>query len=128
MHQRETYCKKKKVNLIMGTKFEQLLGLISYFIFFLLILKNVFILYWGLPWWLRLLPAMQEDLRSIPGWGRSPGEGSSYPLQDSCLENSMDRGVQWAIVHQVAKSWIQLKDQHFHSQLTDNVVIVSDEQ
>ena len=112
----------------MGTKFEQLLGLISYFIFFLLILKNVFILYWGLPWWLRLLPAMQEDLCSIPGWGRSPGEGSSYPLQDSCLENSMDRGVQWAIVHQVAKSWIQLKDQHFHSQLTDNVVIVSDEQ
>ena len=44
MHQRETYCKKKKkVNLIMGTKFEQLLGLISYFIFFLLIFFKLFL-------------------------------------------------------------------------------------
>ena len=31
------------------------------------------------------------DLGSIPGLGRSPGEGSGYPLQNSCLENSMDR-------------------------------------
>ena len=29
----------------------------------------------------------------IPGWGRSPGEGNSYSLQYSCLENSMDRGA-----------------------------------
>ena len=34
------------------------------------------------------------DLGSIPGLGRSPGEGNSYPLQYSCLENSMDRIVQ----------------------------------
>ena len=40
----------------------------------------------------------------IPGWGRSPGEGDSYPLQHSCLENSMDREDWWAIVHGVAKS------------------------
>ena len=32
------------------------------------------------------------DLGSIPGSGRSPGEGNGYPLQYSCLENSMDRG------------------------------------
>ena len=31
-----------------------------------------------------------EDLGSIPGSGRSPGEGNGYPLQDSCLENPMD--------------------------------------
>ena len=33
------------------------------------------------------------DLGSIPGSGRSPGEGNGYPLQYSCLENSMDRGA-----------------------------------
>ena len=33
------------------------------------------------------------DLGSIPGLGRSPGEGNGYPLQYSCLENSMDRGA-----------------------------------
>jgi len=35
----------------------------------------------------------------IPGSGRSPGEGSGYPFQYSCLENSMDRGAWQAIVH-----------------------------
>jgi len=34
----------------------------------------------------------------IPGLGRSPGEGNGYPLQYSCLENSMDRGAGWATV------------------------------
>ena len=33
------------------------------------------------------------DLSSLPGWGRSPGEGHGNPLQDSCLENSMGRGA-----------------------------------
>ena len=46
-----------------------------------------------------------EDPGSIPGSGRSPGEGNGNPLQYSCLENSMDRGACWAIVHGVAKSW-----------------------
>ena len=50
------------------------------------------------------------DLGSISGSGRSPGEGNSYPLQYSCLENSMDRGAWRAIVHGVAKSWTQLSD------------------
>ena len=36
------------------------------------------------------------DLGSVPGSGRSPGEGNGYPLQYSCLENSMDRGACWA--------------------------------
>ena len=44
------------------------------------------------------------DLGSIPGSGRSPGEGNGYPLQYSCLENPMDRGAWWAIVHRVAES------------------------
>ena len=35
----------------------------------------------------------------IPGWGRSPGERNGYPLQDSCLENSMDNGAWLATVH-----------------------------
>ena len=42
---------------------------------------------------------------SIPGLGRSPGEGNGYPLRHSCLENPMDRGVWQATVHRVAKSW-----------------------
>ena len=43
------------------------------------------------------------DTDSISGCGRSPGEGSSNPLQYSCLKNPMDRGVWWATVHGVAK-------------------------
>ena len=48
------------------------------------------------------------DTSSIPGLGRSPGEGIGYPLQYSCLENSMDRGAWRTIVHGVTKSWTQL--------------------
>ena len=51
-----------------------------------------------------------RDTGSIPGSGRSPGEGNGYPLQYSCLENSTDRGASWATVHGVAKSWTQLGD------------------
>ena len=40
---------------------------------------------------------------SIPGSEWSPGEGNSNPLQNSCLENSMDQGAWWAAVHVVAK-------------------------
>ena len=50
------------------------------------------------------------DLGLIPGLGRSPGEGSGYPLQYSGLENSMD-----CIVHGVSKSRAQLRDFHFHT-------------
>ena len=47
-------------------------------------------------------------LGSIPGSGRSPGEGSGYPLQYSCLENP--RGDWWAVVHEVAKSQTRLSN------------------
>jgi len=48
---------------------------------------KLFILYWGL----------------ISELGRSPGEGNGDPHQYSCLENSMDRGASWALVHGVAE-------------------------
>ena len=50
------------------------------------------------------------DPGSIPGSGRSPGEGNGNPLQYSCLENPMDRGAWWATVHGVAKSRTQLSN------------------
>ena len=43
------------------------------------------------------------DVNSIPESGRFPGEGNGNPLQDSCLENSMDRGAWWAMVHGVPR-------------------------
>ena len=48
------------------------------------------------------------DLGLIPGSERSPGKGNGYPLQDSCLKNSMDRGAWWATVHEVANSRTRL--------------------
>ena len=50
------------------------------------------------------------DPGSIPGSGRSPGEGNGNPLQYSCLENPMDRGTWWAAVHGVTKSRTRLSD------------------
>ena len=44
-----------------------------------------------------------EDLDSVPGSGRSPGEENGNPLQYSCLENSMDRGALWITVHVVTQ-------------------------
>ena len=57
-----------------------------------------------------------EQLGSIPGLGRSPGEGNDYPLQYSCLGNLMGRGAWWARVHGVAKSWTGLS-MHTHKGL-----------
>ena len=50
------------------------------------------------------LPANVGNEDSIPGTGRFPGVGNSNPLQYSCLGNPMDRGVQRATAHGVAKS------------------------
>ena len=53
-------------------------------------------------------PASTGDVRNvglIPGLGKSLGEEHGNPLQDSCLENPMDRGAWSATVHGVAKSW-----------------------
>ena len=58
-------------------------------------------------------PANAGDKRnagSIPGSGRSPGEGNGNPLQYSCLEDPMDRGASQATVYGVTKSWIRLSD------------------
>ena len=55
---------------------------------------------------IKYLPANAGDVRDmglIPGWGRSPGEGHSNPLQYSYLENPMDRGGWQATVHEVAR-------------------------
>ena len=55
-------------------------------------------------------PANAGDVGSIPGSGISPGEENSNPLQSPCLENPMDRGDWWAIVHEVTKSRKRLSD------------------
>ena len=54
------------------------------------------------------LPAKGETW-SIPGLGRSPGEGNGNPLQCSCLENPRDGGAWWATIYGVAQGWTRLK-------------------
>ena len=88
-----------------------LLALLSFFLIFNLI----FILYWNIVdlWASQVVlmvknpPANARDIKDvglIPGSGRSPGGEHGNPLQYSCLENPMDRGARWAIVHGVTKS------------------------
>ena len=71
-----------------------------------------------------------RDVGSIPGWERSPGGGHSNPLQYSCLDKPMDRGVRQAIVHresgtksQVTKSQVQLKRLSTHAHYGMNACI-----
>ena len=56
------------------------------------------------------LPGNARDSGSIPGLGRSPGEGNGYTLKYSSLENPMDRGAWLATVHGVVKIRTQLSD------------------
>ena len=56
------------------------------------------------------LPAMQETWVRSLGRENSPGEGNGNPLQYSCLENPMDGGAWWGIVHGATKSWTRLSD------------------
>ena len=78
------------------------------------------------------LPAIAGDIRdvdSVPGSGRSPGGGHRNPLQCSCLEDPMDRGVWWAIVHGFAKgqTWLKPLSTHTHTHThTHTVYIVND--
>ena len=51
------------------------------------------------------LPASAGDTGSVPGFGRSPGEGNGSLFQHSCLGKPMDRGIWQATVHGVTKSW-----------------------
>ena len=55
-----------------------------------------------------------KDAVSILGSGRSPGEGNGYPLQHSCLENSLERGAWQATVCGVVKSRTRLRGFHFN--------------
>ena len=63
-----------------------------------------------------------KDLDSIPRSGRPPRAGNGHPLQYSCLENSMDRGVWRTTVHGVVKSWIRLNMRPFHCKPSSAVV------
>ena len=57
-------------------------------------------------------PASAGNVRDavlIPGLGRSPAVGNSNLLQYSCLENPMDRGAWWPVVHGITNSWTRLK-------------------
>ena len=65
---------------------------------------------WGFPSAVKKHPASLGDAGSIPGSGKSPGEGNGNPLQYSCLENSMDRGAWQTVVHGVKKTQTQLSD------------------
>ena len=69
------------------------------------------ILQMGLPWWLsgEESACQAGDAGSVPGLGRSRGEGNGNPLQYSCLGDPMDRGAWWSIVHGVAKRHTQPK-------------------
>ena len=82
-------------------------------------------LYNDTSYWLDLAPTLggsevkasarnAGDLGLIPGSERSPGEGNGTPLKYFCLENPMDGGALWAIVHRVTESWTRLSDFTFH--------------
>ena len=66
----------------------------------------------GLPWWLsdRESTSNAGDAGSMPGLGKSPGEGNGNQLQDSCLGNPMDRGAWWATAHRVTKGRTRLSN------------------
>ena len=70
------------------------------------------ILLTGLPWWLigKESACNPGGHGSIPGSGRSPGEGNCNPLQYFGLGNSMDRGAGWATVHGIKKGQTQLSN------------------
>ena len=68
-------------------------------------------------------PADAGNAGLIPWSGRSPGEENGNRLQYFCLENSMDRGVWWAIIHGVAKRWTQFIWQTTHKGLELKVML-----
>ena len=80
--------------------------------------KPIVVDYWGFQGGsvVKNVPANAGDPGSIPGSGRSPGEGNGNPLQCSFLENSLDRGARQARVHGVTKSQTGLST-HAHRQL-----------
>ena len=77
-------------------------------------------------WWIPGSSAGKEsacnvgDLGSIPGLGRSPGEGNGYPLQYSGLENSMD-----CIVQGITNSWPRLSDFHTYLEVSNDALKIT---
>ena len=71
------------------------------------------------------LPAIQETQVQFLGSGKSPGEGNDYPLEFSCLENSMNRGAWQAPVHEVAKSWTRLTHIYIHMLVDAGITLVN---
>ena len=63
-----------------------------------------------------------RDLGSITGSGRYPGGGHGNLLQYSCLENPMNRGVWWAPVYRIIKSWTQLKRLSIHTHTSPKIL------
>ena len=79
------------------------------------------VIFWGFPGGSdgKVSAHNAGDPGSIPGSGRSPGEGNGNPLQYSGLENSMDGGAWWATVHGVTKSQTRLSDFTFTLKFTE---------
>ena len=69
------------------------------------------------------LLAMQGTLGSIPGLGRSSGEGNGNPLWYSCLENSMDSGLWQATVHGVTKNQKRLSNKYIYNMSLDDFLL-----
>ena len=67
----------------------------------------------------------KRDDSSIPGSGRSPGGERGNPLQYSCLENPIDRGARWAVVHGIAKSWTWMKQLSMHAHTLLSIASIS---
>ena len=75
--------------------------------------ENIYALFsWGFPGGseVKASACNAGDLGSIPGLGKSPGEGNGNPLQYSCLENPMDGGAWWTTVHRLVESWTRLSN------------------
>ena len=115
MSMRNVSCYKRQLSMqislvnIRSHTFYDSVQLTSYFQKYIINLVVILI-----PWGFPCGSAVKEstcnagDLDSIPGLGRSPGEGKGYPFQSSGLENSMD-----CIIHGVTKSQTQLSNFHF---------------
>ena len=69
-----------------------------------------------------------RDLGSVPGWGKSPGEGTGNPLQYPCLENPMDRGAWRATVHGCRKESGMIEHTHTggNRALTQSLHLISE--
>ena len=70
-------------------------------------------------------PANAGDMRYsglIPGLGGSPGESHGNPLQYSCLENPIERGAWWAMVHRFAKSQTRVKQLSMQKEINSDYI------